>query len=48
MRGRILIVDDNADMREYLTRILGQSYRVEAVGDGRDGARPHRRPSRPI
>jgi signal transduction histidine kinase/DNA-binding response OmpR family regulator len=32
---RILIVDDNADMREYLTRILGQSYRVEAVSDGR-------------
>ena len=34
--GRILIVDDNADMREYLSRILGQSYRVEAVGDGRE------------
>ena len=33
--GRILVADDNADMREYLTRILGQSYRVEAVGDGR-------------
>jgi signal transduction histidine kinase/DNA-binding response OmpR family regulator len=33
--GRILVVDDNADMREYLTRILGQSYRVDAVGDGR-------------
>jgi signal transduction histidine kinase/DNA-binding response OmpR family regulator len=33
--GRILVVDDNADMREYLTRILGQSYHVEAVGDGR-------------
>jgi signal transduction histidine kinase/DNA-binding response OmpR family regulator len=34
--GRILVADDNADMREYLTRILGQSYRVEAVGDGRE------------
>jgi signal transduction histidine kinase/CheY-like chemotaxis protein len=33
--ARILVVDDNADMREYLTRILGQSYRVEAAGDGR-------------
>jgi PAS domain S-box-containing protein len=31
---RILIADDNADMRDYLGRILGQSYRVEAVGDG--------------
>jgi PAS domain S-box-containing protein len=33
--GRVLIADDNADMREYLGRILGQHYRVEAVGDGR-------------
>lgn len=31
---RILIADDNADMREYLGRILGQNYLVEAVGDG--------------
>jgi PAS domain S-box-containing protein len=31
---RILVADDNADMRDYLGRILGQSYRVEAVGDG--------------
>jgi signal transduction histidine kinase/DNA-binding response OmpR family regulator len=33
--GRILVVDDNADMREYLMRILGQSYRVETAADGR-------------
>jgi PAS domain S-box-containing protein len=33
--SRILIANDNADMRDYLTRILGQSYRVEAVADGR-------------
>jgi len=32
---RILVADDNADMRVYLARILGQSYRVETVGDGR-------------
>jgi PAS domain S-box-containing protein len=32
--AHILIVDDNADMREYLGRILGQSYRIELVGDG--------------
>jgi PAS domain S-box-containing protein len=31
---RVLVADDNSDMREYLGRILGQSYRVEAVGDG--------------
>jgi PAS domain S-box-containing protein len=30
----VLIADDNADMREYLGRILGQSYRVVGVGDG--------------
>ncbi|WP_228982116.1 SpoIIE family protein phosphatase [Streptomyces sp. DH12] len=33
--ARVLIADDNADMREYLTRILtGAGHRVEAVGDG--------------
>ena len=30
----MLVADDNADMREYLGRILRQHYRVEAVGDG--------------
>jgi PAS domain S-box-containing protein len=33
--SRVLIADDNADMRDYLSRILGGSYRVEAVSDGR-------------
>ncbi len=32
--ARILVADDNADMRDYLRRILGQSYRVEPVADG--------------
>jgi signal transduction histidine kinase len=32
---RVLVADDNADMRDYLARILGHSYRVEAVADGR-------------
>ena len=32
---RVLIADDNADMRDYLARILGQHYRVDVVGDGR-------------
>ncbi|MES1209569.1 MAG: ATP-binding protein, partial [Pseudomonadota bacterium] len=31
---RVLIADDNADMREYLARLLGQHWQVEAVSDG--------------
>ena len=31
---RVLIADDNADMRDYLRRILGSQYHVETVGDG--------------
>ncbi|MBV9349933.1 MAG: SpoIIE family protein phosphatase, partial [Mycobacterium sp.] len=32
---RVLIADDSADLREYLTRILGTAgYRVDAVTDG--------------
>lgn len=33
-RARILIADDNSDMREYLRRLLVQKYEVEAVSDG--------------
>jgi signal transduction histidine kinase len=33
-RSRILLADDNADMREYVGRLLSQSYDVEAVRDG--------------
>ncbi len=32
--GRVLIADDNADMREYLRRILGSRWTVETVSDG--------------
>jgi PAS domain S-box-containing protein len=32
--ARILLADDNADMREYVRRLLEQSYDVEAVADG--------------
>jgi PAS domain S-box-containing protein len=32
--GRILLADDNADMRDYLKRLLSQQYEVEAVADG--------------
>jgi len=32
--ARILIVDDNADMRAYLSRILGARWKVETAPDG--------------
>jgi PAS domain S-box-containing protein len=32
--SRVLLADDNADMREYARRLLGRGYEVEAVGDG--------------
>ncbi|MGV3615719.1 MAG: ATP-binding protein [Fimbriimonas sp.] len=35
-RSRVVIADDNRDMREYLTRLLGERYRVEAVADGQE------------
>ncbi|UVS78473.1 SpoIIE family protein phosphatase [Actinokineospora sp. UTMC 2448] len=36
-QARVLIADDNADMREYLTRILSEAgYLVEAVNDGHE------------
>lgn len=33
-RPRILLADDNADMRDYVSRLLGDQYAVEAVADG--------------
>ena len=32
--ARVLLADDNADMREYLGRLLSHIWRVEAVGNG--------------
>ena len=34
-RPRVLLADDNADMRDYLRRLLAGDYEVSAVGDGR-------------
>ena len=42
--GRILLADDNADMRTYIRRLLGDNYEVEAVSNGVQalaGARQH-------
>ncbi|MEA2296242.1 MAG: hypothetical protein QOE86_3881 [Solirubrobacteraceae bacterium] len=33
-RPRVLVADDNADMRAYLVRLLAQEFAVEAVADG--------------
>jgi PAS domain S-box-containing protein len=33
-RARVLVADDNADMRQYLGRLLAATYEVEVVGDG--------------
>ncbi|WP_375476851.1 ATP-binding protein [uncultured Nostoc sp.] len=32
--ARILLADDNADMRDYVNRLLSQQYEVESVPDG--------------
>ncbi|HEX8032887.1 MAG TPA: ATP-binding protein, partial [Ktedonobacterales bacterium] len=33
-RARIVLADDNADMRDYLRRLLSERYTVEAVANG--------------
>ncbi len=44
---RIVVADDSADMRDYITRLLSARWRVETVGNGRDALaaiqreRPH-------
>ena len=35
-RPRILVADDNADMREYLRRLLAARYDVTSVSDGKE------------
>lgn len=36
-RGRVLLVDDNRDMREYVERLLSRHYDVVAACDGNEG-----------
>jgi PAS domain S-box-containing protein len=44
--ARVLVADDNADMRDYLTRLLRSAgHRVEAVADGRRALEAARRNS---
>jgi signal transduction histidine kinase len=38
-RAQVLVADDNADMRDYLTRILSPLYDVDAVADGAEAWR---------
>jgi len=33
-KSRIVLADDNADMRDYVCRLLSGQYEVEAVADG--------------
>ncbi|MGC4094607.1 MAG: ATP-binding protein [Polyangiaceae bacterium] len=35
----ILVADDNADMRDYIERLLGNAYRVVCVADGAEALR---------
>ncbi len=34
--GRVLLADDNADMRDYAKRLLAERWQVETVDNGRD------------
>ena len=38
-RGTVLVVDDNADMREYITRLLVPYYNVRTAADGEEALR---------
>jgi signal transduction histidine kinase/DNA-binding response OmpR family regulator len=33
-QARVLVADDNADMREYISRLLGEQWTIDAVSDG--------------
>ncbi len=44
LAGRVLLADDNADMREYVRRLLtSRGYDVEAVADGKEALEAVRR-----
>lgn len=41
-RSRVLLADDNADMRDYVAKLLGEQYDVVAVPDGEAALRAAR------
>src|SRR5262249_28976693 len=41
-RARVLIADDNADMRDYISRILGGGYEIIPAVNGADALRAAR------
>jgi signal transduction histidine kinase len=45
VRPRVLIADDNSDMRQYLARLLSEQYEVETVADGQSAVQAtHKHP----
>ena len=44
---RVLIADDNADMRQYLSRLLSERYDVVSVADGKLAVECHARSTTP-
>ena len=42
-RGTVLIVDDNADMRAHLARLLASSYDIQTAADGFEALQSIRR-----
>jgi signal transduction histidine kinase len=45
IRPRVLVADDNSDMRQYLARLLSEQYEVETVADGQAAIQAaHRHP----
>jgi signal transduction histidine kinase len=43
VRPRVLVADDNSDMRQYLVRLLSEHYEVETVADGQAALEAARR-----
>jgi len=41
--ARVLVADDNADMRDYMRRLLGERWVVETAGHGREALEAARR-----